>query len=129
MRKSAVLYLIIFPVMTALSCCPEKTKDDVTGEMSPESIIPENPDRLTDPKRTMVNLARKSQRRKIKIDMVPTPKGGRKVGPAYTSCLIEFVSKTQKGWNPLVAMNRSESLKRCLKAVGTIKKSSILMFE
>jgi hypothetical protein len=43
MRKSAVLYLIIFPVMTALSCCPEKTKDDVTGEMSPESIIPENP--------------------------------------------------------------------------------------
>lgn len=42
MTKSAVLYLIIFPVVTALSCCPEKTKDDVTGEKLSDFTIPEN---------------------------------------------------------------------------------------
>lgn len=46
MSKPAVLYLIIFPVMTALSCCPEKTKDDVTGEQSSDFIQPVNPNGL-----------------------------------------------------------------------------------
>jgi len=86
----------------------------------PHAIIPGNPDLLEDPKRTMVNLARKSRRRKIKLDMVPAQRGGRKIGPAYTSCLIEFVTKPQKGWNPLVAVNRSESLKRFLNAMRTL---------
>ncbi len=43
MKKSTVLYLIIFPVVTALSCCPEKTKDSVDREQSSDLILPENP--------------------------------------------------------------------------------------
>jgi len=63
----------------------------------------------------MVNLARASRRRDIREDLVPRPEGGRQVGPAYSSRLIEFVSGR---WRPEIAARRAESLRRaiaCLK--------------
>lgn len=53
--------------------------------------IPSDPEALTDPKMTMVDLARRSRRRDVREDMVPRPGSGRSVAPAYTSRLIEFV--------------------------------------
>lgn len=72
--------------------------------------VPSDPERLDDPKLELVNLARHSRRRDIRDDMVPRPNGGRSVGPAYTSRLIEFV-ETQ--WRPNVAVERADSLRRC----------------
>lgn len=74
------------------------------------SRIPLNPEALDDPKQTIVELANYSRRREIREDMVPRPGSGRKVGPAYTSQLIEFV---QTQWCPEVAADRSDSLHRC----------------
>ena len=76
----------------------------------PVSRLPQNPESIANPKQTMVNLARQSRRRAIREDMVPRPGGGREVGPAYTSQLIEFV---QTVWHPGAATLRSESLRRC----------------
>lgn len=79
--------------------------------------IPLNSEVLDDPKRMMVELARISRRKNIRADMVPSPRSGRKVGPAYTSCLMEYVSDPESGWRPAVAAERADSLKRCLRAI------------
>lgn len=81
----------------------------------PESRIPLNPEALPNPKLTMVELARRSRRRDVREDMVPRPEGGRKVGPAYASRLIEFVEDRKSGWRPEIAAKHSDSLSRCLR--------------
>jgi hypothetical protein len=78
------------------------------------SRLPPDPERLADPKTTMVNLARASRRRDIREDMVPRPGSGRQVGPAYSSRLIEFASAD---WRPDVAADRADSLMRAMRCV------------
>lgn len=74
-------------------------------------MIPADPERLDDPKRAMVNLARRSRRRAIKEDMVPREGSSRSVGPAYASRLIEFV---QTSWRPDEAGKQAASLRRAM---------------
>lgn len=75
------------------------------------SKVPANPEGLDEPKTMMVNLARSSRRKAIREDMVPREGGGRQVGPAYSSRLIEFASSS---WRPDVAAARSDSLRRAI---------------
>lgn len=80
--------------------------------------IPVNPEDLANPKETMVALARASRRMDIRRDMVPRDGSGRPVGPAYSSRLIEFASKS---WRPEIATKRAASLARavdCLKRLA-----------
>ncbi len=65
----------------------------------------------------MVDIARQSRRRQVRLDMVPRPSSGRVVGPAYTSRLIEFVRDIEHGWRPAEAARSSESMGRCLRAI------------
>ena len=78
------------------------------------SDIPTAPELMDDPKEVVIELSRKSRDRDIRLDMVPRPGSGRKIGPAYVSRLIEFVSDAQKGWRPDRAARSSDSLRRCL---------------
>jgi hypothetical protein len=73
--------------------------------------IPPQPESEPNPKKTMVDLAKRSRRRDIRLDMFPRPGSGRMTGPAYSSRLIEFASGT---WRPDVAARSSDSLRRCL---------------
>lgn len=75
------------------------------------SRVPDDPDGLTAPKQALVNLARASRRRAIREDMVPREGSGRSVGPAYTSQMIDFVSRD---WRPERAAARSDSLRRAI---------------
>lgn len=79
--------------------------------------IPPNPEEVADPKGLMVELARRSRRRDIREDMVPRPGSGRRVGPAYTARLIEFVEDTKTGWRPDVAATSANSLRRCIECL------------
>lgn len=86
--------------------------EEIAGFLGvPSSRIPRDPEALDDPKETLVNLARASRRRDIREDMVPTDSGGRRVGPAYTSRLVEFVSTR---WQPDVGAQRAVSLRRAI---------------
>jgi len=76
----------------------------------PVKKVPTSPDSLENPKATMIQLARQSSRREIQKDMVPTPSGGRKEGPAYASRMIEFVTDH---WHIEKAKKHSPSLQRC----------------
>jgi len=78
------------------------------------SRIPHDPENLDSPKSTMVEIARHSRRRDVRENMVPRPGSGRKIGPAYTSLLIEFARDPENGWRPNVAAKSSDSLNRCI---------------
>jgi len=79
--------------------------------------IPASPEAEDDPKQTLVNLAARSRRRDIRIDMVPRPGSGKNVGPAYTARLIEFISAGDNPWSPVDAALRADSLRRCMSAL------------
>jgi hypothetical protein len=79
------------------------------------SRIPHNPEILDSPKLAMVEIARLSRRRDVRENMVPRAGSGRKIGPAYTSLLIEFARDPDHGWRPSVAAKSSDSLDRCIR--------------
>lgn len=73
--------------------------------------VPADPEAEADPKRTLVNLARRSRRTAIVKDMVPREGSGRSEGPAYASRITEFA---ENHWRPDVAAERSDSLRRAI---------------
>lgn len=83
-----------------------------------QALVPRDPEGLADPKQALVNLARRSRKRRVRESLVPSTASGRSQGPAYTSELIRFVTDLEDGWRPEVARARSESLDRCIRALG-----------
>ncbi len=79
--------------------------------------IPEAPDREPFPKRTLVNLARKSRKTALKSALVPPPNHGGSVGPGYLQTMTDFVIDH---WRPGEAMKNSPSLARCLKRLQNL---------
>lgn len=75
----------------------------------PEHRIPARPDEEPDPKRTIVNLARKSRRKDIRDDLVPAEGGTASVGPAFNARLSAFIAGE---WSLQRAQERSPSLRR-----------------
>lgn len=75
--------------------------------------IPQHPENVADPKRTLVQLAAKSRKRDLKAAIVPSgfPNASAQTGPEYTFAVSEFVRSI---WDPEAAAQRSQSLKRCL---------------
>lgn len=82
-----------------------------------ESRVPAQPDRLDDPKREAVNLARRTRRRGLRGDLVPREASGRAVGPLYTARMIEFIDSASAGWRPDQASRASDSLARCIRCL------------
>jgi hypothetical protein len=87
----------------------------------PVSRIPPTPEAESDPKATLVNLARRSRRRAVREDMVPREGSHGRVGPGYTSRIIEFVSTADHRWRPEIAIEHSDSLRSCVEALQTLR--------
>lgn len=85
-------------------------------------LIPDNPDRIDDPKLTLLNIIRKSKRNAIKDDMLPDQNLGQSIGPAYTSRIIEYIQSDQ-GWRADVAAQNSPSLSRAISAIRRLKQA------
>jgi hypothetical protein len=73
------------------------------------SLIPLDTDSLSDPKNTLVQLARKSKSKLIRDSIVPTKGSTAKQGPDYNGCLCTFV---REKWNLNAAKTNSPSLAR-----------------
>lgn len=73
-----------------------------------------NPDALDNPKRALVDLARRSSSRTVRDALVPREGSGRSVGLLYTARMTEFVLSNNGGWRPGCAQRHSQSLSRCL---------------
>ena len=78
---------------------------------APVSRVPPDPERLPDPKDSVIALARQSASKTIRGDMTPRPGGDRDTGPAYNSRLSDYA---RDHWRPDVAARRSDSLRRAI---------------
>lgn len=83
-------------------------------------LLPRASDAIEDPKRTLVDLARRSRSRSISHGMAPRPGSGRSIGPLYVAELSRFV---REHWDVDVAANSSDSLTRCMKALRSLAKT------
>lgn len=79
-----------------------------------QDIFPSNPDAESDPKQTLVNLARRSTRTALREDLVPESGSKGIVGRGYVSRMKEFI---ESKWRPLKAQQHSESLQRAIAAI------------
>jgi len=70
-------------------------------------LVPTAPDEMPDAKLALLDIARRSRSGRVRAEFLPRP-GGARVGPAYTSRLLEFVGST---WDPARASRRSPSLR------------------
>ena len=81
----------------------------------PPSRIPVDTDGLPHPKEFLVSLARRSNRKRLKADLIPRPGATSKVGPGYNQRLEEFV---RLHWDIERASQTSNSLQRTLGRLG-----------
>lgn len=84
----------------------------------PGNRIPPDVDEIQDPKRFLIDLARRSRRREIRRDIVPQDGSTAKVGPNYNGRLISFV---EGSWDPTVAKEHSLSLKKAMEALDVFE--------
>jgi hypothetical protein len=71
--------------------------------------VPSQPDQLSDPKESLVNLARRSRIRALRESIVPRQGSTAVQGPDYNRCLGSFV---RNQWDRAAAAGRSPSLGR-----------------
>src|SRR5262245_57736212 len=76
--------------------------------------IPQNVDEIPDPKKFLIELAKKSKNRKLRDAIVPSSKSTAKVGPDYNGQMIYYV---QNHWQVEVAKHVSPSLHRAVNVI------------
>jgi hypothetical protein len=84
----------------------------------PESRIPADVEEIADPKVFVVNLARRSRKRDVRVDIVPEDGSTAKVGPAYNERLRLFV---ETSWDPAMAKVHSPSLRKTIDALDRFR--------
>jgi hypothetical protein len=82
------------------------------------ALIPTEPERLADPKQTLVNLARRSRHTRVRQALVPPAGSSHPVGPGYVGHLEEFILQR---WDISSAAERSESLRRCIQRLRELE--------
>lgn len=87
-------------------------------------LVPARPDEISDPKRLLIELARKSRKRDLRNDLVPRPGDLRSIGPDYNGRLAEFLNGD---WRAKQAAFTSPSFQRMFSALNyfqpTIKRT------
>ena len=83
-----------------------------------ENLIPTDPEGLSDPKGTLIDLARKSKSSVIRDRIVPKRGSSARQGPDYNGCLVQFVL-TQ--WDIRSAADKSPSLARTAERLASFR--------
>jgi len=87
----------------------------------PPNRIPANVEEIPNPKEFVVNLARRSRKKHVRVDMAPAPASTAKVGPDYNGRLVYFVENL---WDPTVAKENSPSLRKAIEALEVFQPAS-----
>lgn len=82
-----------------------------------KDLFVNNVEKISDPKQALINLARRSHKRKIKDSLVPEENSTAKIGKNYNPCLIDFVNNK---WDYSGAAKKSPSLMKALEAIRKI---------
>jgi hypothetical protein len=78
--------------------------------------LPHEPEAEAGPKRTLINLARKSRKRRLAQELVPEAGSAARIGPLYNARMREFVGNT---WNIQRACDHAPSLARAVSRLLT----------
>lgn len=81
----------------------------------PVSKVPRDPEREIDPKRSLVNLARRSRKRRLTEELVPSAGSVAPIGPLYNVRMTEFVNGT---WDINRAKINADSLSRTVERLS-----------
>jgi len=84
-----------------------------------QTLIPTSPEQVSDPKQSVVNLARGSRCKHIRDGLVPPPDATISVGKLYASELMLFV---RDQWNLQNARRNAPSLDRCLNRLEMLRR-------
>jgi len=87
----------------------------------PPNRIPLNVEEITNPKEFVVNLARRSRKKNVRVDIAPAPASTAKVGPDYNGRLVYYVENL---WDPSVAKENSPSLRKAIEALEVFRPAS-----
>ena len=80
------------------------------------SKVPHAPEAEDDPKRTLINLARRSRKRRLSQEIVPETGSSSKIGPLYNTHFVNFVNSL---WDVQQACLCAPSLGRTLLRIST----------
>jgi hypothetical protein len=86
----------------------------------PENRIPVKVDEIPNPKELVVNLARRSKKKGIRLDIAPQDRSTARVGPNYNGRLGCFV---ETKWDPTLAKENSPSLRKMIAALDVFEPS------
>lgn len=78
--------------------------------------MPHAPEQEKDPKQKLINLARKSKKRRMAQEIVPEPGSSAPIGPLYNKHFVDFVNSR---WNIEQASANAPSLARALSRLST----------
>lgn len=81
-------------------------------------LIPSDVEAEDDPKRLLIELARKSRNRTLREALVPPRKSTAQVGPDYNGRLISFV---EQNWKAKMAEPNAPSLRRAIAAISAFQ--------
>ncbi len=84
-----------------------------------ERLIPPHPETLDNPKQALIELARQSPSKDIRLDLVLRKGTTARVGPAYTARVGEFVDRH---WNPEEARRHAPSLDRAIRCLEDLSR-------
>jgi hypothetical protein len=84
----------------------------------PSDRIPGDVEAIPNPKEFVVNLARRSRKKKVRVDIAPAPASTARVGPDYNGRLAYFVENL---WDPAVAEENCPSLRKTIETLRTFR--------
>lgn len=87
-----------------------------------EGLVPRNVEQIDDPKKTLIDIVRRSRRKRIREDIVPPQRSTREQGPDYNGRLVRFV---EGHWDPRDCANVSRSLEKALRRIDSFVPSWI----
>ena len=82
-----------------------------------DRLVPRNPEHITQPKESLVALARRSPKRALREAIVPRRNGTRTTGPGYNDHVSDFATRH---WNPEMARRSAPSLERAIARIAEL---------
>ncbi len=81
-----------------------------------EGLVPQNVEQIDDPKKKLIDIVRRSRRKRIREDIVPPKRSTREQGPDYNGRLVRFV---EGHWDPRDCANASRSLEKAIHRIDS----------
>ena len=114
-RQTRMLFRVVVPELESWLIADRRNLADFLRVDL--ALVPGTPELLLDPKRELVNIARRSRRKTIRSALVPDIGSTAQVGKLYVSEMKRFI---ETEWDIQSARASAPSLHRCLSALEAV---------